>query len=206
MGFLHLNTGAMYRAFALLVRRRDHGGHDPERLHQLISEAQIGFSDTGKILLDGVDVSREIQEPDIALLASELSTNPEVRAKLVEKQREIGKDGGVVLEGRDIGTVVFPDAELKIFLVADQLVRAERRMLEYDNLGTHIPLNELANQIAERDKRDRERAISPLVQAEDAVVVDTTNLTFEGQVKRVLELAQARLGITQDLALTTLAH
>ncbi len=196
----------MYRAFALLVRRRDHGGHDPERLHQLISEAQIGFSDTGKILLDGVDVSREIQEPDIALLASELSTNPEVRAKLVEKQREIGKDGGVVLEGRDIGTVVFPDAELKIFLVADQLVRAERRMLEYDNLGTHIPLNELANQIAERDKRDRERAISPLVQAEDAVVVDTTNLTFEGQVKRVLELAQARLGITQDLALTTLAH
>ena len=195
LGFLHLNTGAMYRAFALLVRRRDHGGHDPERVHQLISEAQISFSDEGKILLEGVDVSREIQEPDIALLASELSTNPEVRAKLVEKQRAIGNNGGVVLEGRDIGTVVFPDAELKIFLIADQLVRAQRRMLELDHLGTHIPLDELAVQIAERDKRDRERAISPLLQAPDAIVVDTTNLTFDGQVERVLELAMERMGV-----------
>jgi cytidylate kinase len=193
LGFLHLNTGAMYRAFALLVRRRDHHGHDADRIHTLIGEAKIGFTGSGNVTLDGADVSREIQEPDIALLASELSTNPEVRAKLVEKQRAIGKDGGVVLEGRDIGTVVFPDAELKIFLIADQLVRAQRRMLELDRLGTHIPLDELCQQIAERDKRDRERPISPLLQAPDAIEVDTTHLTFEGQVERVLELARAKM-------------
>lgn len=193
LGFLHLNTGAMYRAFALLVRRRDHKGHDLQRVHQLLEEADIGFNASGNIQLDGVDVSREIQEPDIALLASELSTNPEVRAKLVLKQRAIGANGGVVLEGRDIGTVVFPDAELKIFLVADPAIRAERRMLEMEHLGTHIPLGELRQQLEERDKRDRERTISPLRKADDAIEVDTSNLTIEGQVERVLELASQRM-------------
>ncbi len=193
LGYLHLNTGAMYRAFALLVRRRDHHGHDPQRVHDLLSEAEIGFNSAGNILLNGADVSREVQEPDIALLASELSTDPEVRAKLVEKQRTIGSNGGVVLEGRDIGTVVFPDAELKIFLVADAGVRAERRQLEFEKMGTHIPLEELRQQLEERDKRDRERTISPLRKAADAVEVDTTNLTIEGQVERVFELAKARI-------------
>src|SRR5581483_6927412 len=193
LGYLHLNTGAMYRAFALLVRRRDHHGHDPQRVHDLLSEAEIGFNAAGNILLNGADVSREVQEPDIALLASELSTDPEVRAKLVEKQRTIGSNGGVVLEGRDIGTVVFPDAELKIFLVADAGVRAERRQLEFEKMGTHIPLEELRQQLEERDKRDRERTISPLRKAADAVEVDTTNLTIEGQVERVFELAKARI-------------
>ncbi len=190
LGFLHLNTGAMYRAFALLVRRRDHHGHDPARVHTLIEQADIRFSPAGVIQLDGADVSREIQEPDIALLASELSTNPEVRAKLLLKQRAIGNDGGVVLEGRDIGTVVFPDAELKIFLVADALVRAQRRQLEMERLGTHIPLEELRQQLEERDRRDSERPISPLRKAPDAIEVDTTNLTFDGQVERVYEMAR----------------
>ncbi|HET6400707.1 MAG TPA: (d)CMP kinase, partial [Candidatus Kapabacteria bacterium] len=185
LGYLHLNTGAMYRAFALLVRRRDHHGHDPDRVHELLAKAEIGFSANGNVILDGSDVSREILEPDIALLASELSVDPAVRAKLVEKQRALGSDGGIVLEGRDIGTVVFPDAELKIFLVADAAVRAERRQLEFKKMGTHIPLEELRQQLEERDKRDRERAISPLRKADDAVEVDTTNLTIEGQVERV---------------------
>lgn len=193
LGYLHLNTGAMYRAFALLVRRRDHHGHDPERVHELIIEANIGFDSKGNVQLNGTDVGREIQEPDIALLASELSTNAEVRAKMVEKQRELGAEGGVVLEGRDIGTVVFPDAELKIFLVADASVRAERRQLEFEKMGTHIPLEELRQQLEERDKRDRERTISPLRKAPDAVEVDTTNLTIEGQVERVYQLAKLRL-------------
>ena len=195
LGFLHLNTGAMYRAFALLVRRRDHRGHDPNRVHQLLEEADIGFASNGNVQLDGHDVSREIVEPDIALLASELSTNPEVRAKLVEKQRSIGANGGVVLEGRDIGTVVFPDAELKVFLVADAGVRAERRQLEMEKLGTHMPLEELRQQLEERDKRDRERAISPLRKAADAVELDTTHLTIEGQVERVLELAKQKMQV-----------
>lgn len=193
LGYLHLNTGAMYRAFALLVRRRDHRGRDPERVHELLASANIGFNSSGKIMLDDEDVSREVLEPDIALLASELSTNPEVRAKLVEKQRAIGANGGVVLEGRDIGTVVFPDAELKIFLVADAQVRAERRQLEFEKMGTHMPLEELREQLEERDKRDRERAISPLKKAMDAVEVDTTNLTIERQVERVYELAREKI-------------
>ena len=193
LGYLHLNTGAMYRAFALLVRRRDHRGRDAERVHELLEAAEIGFNHAGKIMLDGEDVSREILEPDIALLASELSTNPEVRAKLVEKQRAIGRNGGVVLEGRDIGTVVFPDAELKIFLIADALVRAERRQLEFEKMGTHMPLEELREQLEERDKRDRERTISPLKKAQDAIEVDTTKLTIEGQVERVYELAKEKI-------------
>jgi cytidylate kinase len=193
LGYVHLNTGAMYRAFALLVHQRDGEGHDPARVHELISESEIGFDVNGNILLNGVDVSREILEPDIALLASELSMLADVRAKMVEKQRELGADGGVVLEGRDIGTVVFPDAELKIFLVADASVRAERRQLEFEHMGTHIPLNELRQQIEERDKRDRERAISPLRKAEDAIELDTTDLTIEAQVERVYELAKERL-------------
>ena len=191
--YLHLNTGAMYRAFALLVRRRDHHGHDPERVHELLAHAEIGFNANGNVILDGADVSREILEPDIALLASELSVDPAVRAKLVEKQRALGREGGIVLEGRDIGTVVFPDAELKIFLVADAAIRAERRQLEFEKMGTHIPLEELRQQLEERDKRDRERTISPLRKAEDAVEVDTTNLSIEGQVERVYELARKKL-------------
>jgi cytidylate kinase len=196
LGYVHLNTGAMYRAFALLVRRRDHHGHDPARVHELIAEAEIGFDGNGNILLNGVDVSREILEPEIALLASELSTNAEVRAKMVEKQRELGANGGVVLEGRDIGTVVFPDAELKIFLVADASIRAERRQLEFEQMGTHIPLDELRQQIEERDKRDRERTISPLRKAEDAIELDTTNLTIKSQVDWVYELAKDRLRVS----------
>ncbi len=193
LGYTHLNTGAMYRAFALMVRRRDHHGHDPARVHELLSQAEIGFDEKGNILLNGVDVSREILEPDIALLASELSTLADVRAKMVEKQRELGSDGGVVLEGRDIGTVVFPDAELKIFLIADASVRAERREIEFERLGTQIPLEELRQQIEERDKRDRERTISPLRKAPDAIELDTTRLTIEAQVERVYELARERM-------------
>jgi cytidylate kinase len=196
LGFLHLNTGAMYRAFALLVSRRHPNSHDPAQLHKLLSEADIGFDENGNILLNGVNVSREILEPEIALLASELSTNPEVRAKLVEKQREIGKDGGVVLEGRDIGTVVFPDAELKIFLVANAQVRAERRQHELVTMGTQISIDELRQQIEERDKRDRERTISPLMKADDAVEVDTTNLSIQGQVNKIFELAKQRMSVT----------
>jgi cytidylate kinase len=188
----------MYRAFALLVRRRNHHGHDSARVHTLLEEADISFSPSGTIQLDGVDVSREIQEPDIALLASELSTIPEVRAKLVEKQRAVGKDGGVVLEGRDIGTVVFPDAELKIFLVADVQVRAERREHELASMGTHIPIDELRQQIEERDSRDRERAVSPLRKAPNAIEVDTTNLTIDGQVERVYELAKSKMSTEQS--------
>lgn len=194
LGYLHLNTGAMYRAIALLARAKQVAADDTSSIHTMLERAEIGFGDSGNIMLDGEDVSKEILDPEIALLASELSTLAEVRAKLVDKQRHIGRDGGVVLEGRDIGTVVFPDAELKIFLVAEPSIRAERRQLELDSLGKHLELDELRQQLAERDKRDRERPISPLRKADDAIEVDTTNLTIEGQVQRVYELAMERMG------------
>jgi cytidylate kinase len=195
LGYLHLNTGAMYRAIALMAREAAATVEDPGRIHELLERSDIGFNDGGKIVLNGQDVSHLISDPDIALLASELSTLPEVRSRLVEKQREIGRDGAVVLEGRDIGTVVFPDAELKIFLVADSGVRAERRQLELDSLGKHLELEDLREQLAERDKRDRERPLSPLKKAEDAIEVDTTNLTIKEQVERVFELAKERCSV-----------
>lgn len=193
LGYLHLNTGAMYRAFAVLARSSNVGMGDPLRIHDILASADIGFDANGRILLNRQDVSREILDPEVALYASELSTLPEVRAHLVEKQRLIGRNGGVVLEGRDIGTVVFPDAELKIFLIADPSVRAERRQLELDLLGRHLELKDLKEQLAERDKRDRERPLSPLKKADDAIEVDTTHLTIEGQVQRVFELATERI-------------
>jgi cytidylate kinase len=183
----------MYRAIALLARSSNIEKAETSRIHEILRHAEIGFDETGRIQLNRQDVSREILDPEVALFASELSTLPEVREHLVEKQRMIGQNGGVVLEGRDIGTVVFPDAELKIFLVADPSVRAERRQLELDRLGRHLELKDLKEQLAERDKRDRERPLSPLKKADDAIEVDTTHLTIEGQVQRVFELATERI-------------
>lgn len=193
LGFLHLNTGAMYRAVALKAEQEGCAAGDLDCIHRILDAIELTFDEAGNINLNGVDVAREIRSPEIAQLASELSTIPEVRERLVERQREIGTDGGVVLEGRDIGTVVFPDAELKIFLVADPHVRAERRVGEMHELGKDISLEEMERQVAERDRRDMERTLSPLRKASDAVELDTTTLTIEGQVERVVDLARKRM-------------
>lgn len=193
LGFTHLNTGAMYRAFALFAKEQGIHQQDLAEVRHLLLDTELSFDEKGNIWLDGRDVSGLISAPDIALLASELSTIPEVREKMVERQRQMGSKGAVVLEGRDIGTVVFPNAELKIFLVADPNVRAYRRRDELEHLGTHIELEEMQKQLAERDKRDKERVISPLRKADDAIEVDTTNLTIEQQVQRVVDLARERM-------------
>jgi cytidylate kinase len=193
LGFLHLNTGGMYRAFALLAKRNGLTSDDREKIHTLLEDAEINFDSAGRIALNGESLGDELMAPDIALLASELSTLADVREKLVNKQRRIGADGAVVLEGRDIGTVVFPDAELKIFLIADSSVRALRRQEELEKLGTRLSLAELKQQLEERDRRDRERQLSPLRKADDAIELDTTDLTIDGQVERVAELAMERM-------------
>jgi cytidylate kinase len=189
LGYLHLNTGAMYRAVAVLANSL----MDDAGLEHALKHAEIAFDSEGQVRLDGRNLSPQISNPEIALRASELSTIGFVREHLVEKQRQLGREGGVVLEGRDIGTVVFPDAELKIFLVADPKARAERRQHEMESLGRHIELAEMQSQLAERDKRDRERVISPLRKADDAVEIDTTGLTIEEQVAKVVELALRKL-------------
>ena len=181
----------MYRAFALSAERAS--ARDPEAIKAQLEQLDLSFDSRGCICLRGEDVSRFVGAPDIALRASELSTLPEVREKLVSMQKAMGEDGGIVLEGRDIGTVVFPDAELKIFLVADPNIRAERRLEELEASGTHMTLEELRQQVLERDKRDRERTLSPLTKAPDAIEVDTTYLTIDEQVERVVQLAKARM-------------
>jgi CMP/dCMP kinase len=198
LGFLHLNTGAMYRAVALCAKEKNCAKEDLAALKRILEEIHLSFDEENNILLDGRNVAREVRLPEIASLASELSSIQEVREKLVARQQEIGADGAVVLEGRDIGTVVFPDAELKVFLVADPKVRAERRLEEMHELGSEITLEEITSQLAERDKRDRERTISPLSKAPDAVELDTSYLTIDGQVEKVVELAQKRM---QEIAL-----
>ncbi len=193
LSYIHINTGAMYRAFALYANQWGVSSTDDSRISGLSERAYIDFDENGNILLEGRDVTKEIQVPEIAQLASELATLPQVRSKMVAMQQEIGKNGGVVLDGRDIGTVVFPDAELKVFLIATPETRAERRLDELVSSGTNITLEKLTDEIIERDKRDSERALSPLKKASDAIELDTSKLTFDEQVERVVELAKGKV-------------
>jgi cytidylate kinase len=194
LGYLHINTGAMYRAFALYASQWGVDISSDERIPELAERAYIDFDEEGNILLEGKDVTKEIIAPEIAQLASGLATLPIVREKMVAMQKEIGKDGGVVLDGRDIGTVVFPDAELKIFLIANAKTRAKRRKLELDEAGQHLSLEQLTMDIEERDKRDSERELSPLRKAVGAIELDTSKLSIEEQVENVVSLAKEQIG------------
>jgi cytidylate kinase len=192
LGYTHINTGAMYRAFALYASQWGIDLSSDERIPELAERAYIDFDENGNILLEGKDVSKEIQAPEIAQLASELATLLYVRGKMVAMQQDIGKDGGVVLDGRDIGTVVFPDAELKIFLVANAKTRALRRKEELVRAGNDISLEKLTKEIEERDKRDAQRELSPLKKAVDAIELDTSKLTIDEQVEKVVALARTK--------------
>jgi cytidylate kinase len=194
LSYIHINTGAMYRAFALYASEWGVTSPEDPLVGELSEKAYIDFDEGGNILLEGRDVSKDILAPAIAQLASELATLPIVREKMVAMQQEIGKNGGVVLDGRDIGTVVFPDAELKIFLIANAKTRAERRRAELASNGTNLSLEELTREIEERDRRDAEREHSPLKKASDAVELDTSKLTFEQQVEKVVNLAKKVTG------------
>jgi cytidylate kinase len=188
LGYLYVDTGAMYRAVALWAMRRNIALSDMHRLEQLAREALIEFTPgSTSILLNGDDVSEAIRTPEVADGASKVAQIPAVRRALVEKQREIGISASCVLEGRDIGSVVFPDASVKIFLDAQPAVRADRRALETD-----LPREMVSQQIAERDARDRQRTESPLVQAPDAIYVDTTGMPIEEVEEAVLKIIRDR--------------
>ncbi len=186
LGYLNLDTGAMYRAVALAASRRGVDARDHDALRLLCAEIAIEFSrEDGKdrVLLNGEDVSAEIRIPEISLLTAAVAACPEVREAMVAQQRELGAAGGVVLEGRDIGTVVFPHADVKFFLTASAEVRGRRRFLELQASGADVELARTIAEVEARDKVDINRATSPLKQAEDAVVIDTTNL----DIPKVLE-------------------
>ena len=194
LGYVNLESGAMYRALALKAIEQDLSFDDEAALLKLAQESRIQIEPAlggNRTLLNGHDVSARIRERDVTEAASRVSVHPQVRAWMVARQREMGAGGGVVMEGRDIGTKVFPDADLKIFLDADPVVREQRRMQQQKIKGEVAA--SVAADLRERDHRDRTRAVSPLVAAEDAVVIDSTSLSEAEVLQRVEELAAERL-------------
>jgi cytidylate kinase len=196
LDFIYIDTGAMYRAVALWALRTGVDSSDMHRLEQLAAEASIEFPPgNSRVLLNGEDVSDAIRTPAVSETASKISAVAGVRRALVEKQRRIGQAGSVVMEGRDIGSVVFPDAEVKIYLDADSQVRAGRRALELDR-----PSAEVAREIADRDRRDRGRKDSPLLQPPDAIYVDTSGLDLDQVEELVLKLIRERTSNGKEYA------
>jgi cytidylate kinase len=186
LGFDYLNTGAMYRAVAVAAHYIgiDESAAD-SRLARLLESMTINFEGE-RVLLDGTDVTAEVSQPEIGDLASRLSTRPVVRAHLRNLQRTAGESGAVVIEGRDIGTAIFPDAEFKFFLTADLEVRAARRFAELAGRGAAISEAEVLEQLKERDRRDQQRELAPLRQADDAIVIDSSKLDVEQVVHAML--------------------
>jgi CMP/dCMP kinase len=188
LGYVNLESGAMYRALALKAIERDVSFDDEAALLQLAQRSRIRLEPTlggNRVLLDGRDISSRVRERDVTEAASRVSIHPKVREWMVARQREMGMNGGVVMEGRDIGTKVFPDANLKVFLDADPVVREQRRLDQQKIKGPSAQA--IAEQLRERDQRDRTRAASPLVAAPDAVVIDSSNLS-EDQVLQQIEV------------------
>jgi cytidylate kinase len=195
IGGRYIDSGAMYRAVALLARQQELSPDDPEGLARLGRGMEIDFIETGQgsgVRLGGEDVTLALRLPGVSDEASRLSQFPEVRKVLVEKQREMGGQGKVVMEGRDIGTVVFPEADLKIFLDAEPEERARRRCLQWKEKGIEVPQEQLAREIRSRDHRDQTREVAPLAPAQDAVMIDTTHLDPEEVLDRILALLSKR--------------
>jgi len=195
LGYLHLDSGAMYRAVALGALRVGISLDDAAGLEAVACGARIELEMNGtarRVLLDGEDVTDRLRGPEMSQQASRVALVPGVRRVLVATQQRMGAAGGIVVEGRDIGTVVFPQAELKIFLDADVEVRARRRSLEYEQKGRPIDLPLMMKEIQERDHRDRDRAASPLRRAADAVYVDCSAMEAEEVARLVALLARER--------------
>ena len=188
--FIHINTGAMYRGIALKCIQENVNINDTSQLNHLLTHTKLEFASEGELTLfmDGVDISAEITSVQVTDFVSQVSAISEVREKLVQFQREMADGLDVVLEGRDIGTVVFPNAEYKFFLVADILERGRRRKKEMEAKGEVVSLEELTSEMEERDRKDSTREHSPLKKAEDAVEIDTTGLNIEEQVNRIVEI------------------
>lgn len=198
LGYINLESGAMYRALALKAIEWDASFEDEATLLKMAQQSRIALEPTlggNRVLLDGRDISGRIRERDVTEAASKVSVHPQVRSWMVDRQRELGVGGGVVMEGRDIGTKVFPDADLKIFLDADPVIREQRRMDQQKVKGASA--ESMAAELRERDRRDRTRAASPLVAAEDAVILDSTHLTEDEVVDRIQNLVAERLAATR---------
>ena len=194
LGFVYINSGAMYRAIALWALRLNVELTDMHRLEQLAKEARIEFrAGNTRVFLNGKDVTEAIRDRKVTDAASKVSAVPGVRRALLKTQRVVAETHSVVMEGRDIGSVVFPQAQVKIFLDADPKERARRRTVELQQQGKTAEIHVVAGEMNERDRRDRSRSEAPLVQAPDAQLVDTTGLSLEEVEETVLRIVRARI-------------
>jgi len=194
LGFVYIDSGAMYRALALWALREGAGLDDATRLERMAQAVRIEFAPGGSaVFLNGEDVTETIRSPEVSQAASKVSALAGVRRALVEQQRRMGATQSVVMEGRDIGSVVFPDADVKIYLDADPAARVERRARELEQKGETVSVEDVARDLAERDRRDCTRATAPLVLAPGAVRVDTTRLSVAEVEHVILKLIEDTL-------------
>ena len=202
MGYVYVDSGAMYRAMTLFAMNKNwisEGHLDKEKLLTSLDSVSLSFElnptiGYAEIFLNGVNVENQIRTIPVSNLVSKIAAISQVRTKMVTIQKKIGKDKGVVMDGRDIGTVVFPDAELKLFMTSSAEIRAQRRYDELIAGGQKVSFEEVFNNVVERDRIDTSRADSPLIKAEDAIEIDNSHLTKEEQFKKVLQLSRRRLG------------
>ncbi|MCD6441594.1 MAG: (d)CMP kinase [Candidatus Marinimicrobia bacterium] len=196
LGFTYIDTGAMYRSVTLEIIRRKIDICDEDQIEKIARESCIQFQwidNKYHILLNGEDVSDEIRSSDVASLVSPVSAIAGIRKILAERQRQMAQDDNIVMEGRDIGTNVFPDADFKFYMDADIRVRAERRIKDYQAIGQKLSVAEIVRELEKRDKIDSSRSHSPLKKAEDAIIIDTTNLSFEEQVEEIVKIVQNKI-------------
>lgn len=195
LSFIYVDTGAMYRAMALYLLRKEVNKDDTEQIGNICQDAEISIEyQNGEqiVLLNDENVNSYLRTEEVGNMASVSSAVPRVREKLLSLQRKLARDMSVVMDGRDIGTTILPDADVKIYLTASSLTRAKRRYLELQEKGTFCNLDEIQKDIEERDQRDMNREISPLRQAEDAVLVDSSDLTIQQVVDRILQIFRSK--------------
>lgn len=196
LSYIYVDTGAMYRALTYKILNERIDLHNEEQLKRLLLNTMIELKPSEKgqlVFLDGRDVTAEIREANVTNNVSNVAASRTVREELVKRQQQLGQHGGVVMDGRDIGTSVLPNAELKIFMLASVEIRAQRRHLENVSKGYISDINQLMREIEQRDKSDMEREVSPLKKAEDAIEIDSSNLSIEEVVTQIMALANERI-------------
>ncbi len=205
LGYIYVDTGAMYRAMTFKVLNSKISPASEAEVVRLAADSQITLSnDRGefRVIMDGEDVTEEIRSEEVTKNVSLVSSYPGLRKIMVEKQREIGSRKGCVVDGRDIGTVVFPDADLKFFMMADIMERARRRQEELSASGAELPIVQVVRELKERDMKDSTRETSPLKKADNAVEIDTTNLTIDEQVKIILSYVNEAMVTSEEMSPT----
>jgi cytidylate kinase len=203
LGYTYIDSGAMYRAITLYFMRNEIDATEPDAIHQALSRIELKFkkglsSDASDMCLNGENVEEQIRSMSVAHEVSKVAAIKEVRDFAVHQQKEMGKEGGVVMDGRDIGTVVFPDADVKLFITASPEIRAQRRYKELMEKGMNVSMDEVIENLKKRDHLDSTRTFSPLIQANDALVIDNSEMSMDGQLEYALELIQNSINVSRD--------